>query len=186
MDFVTKDEFQQKRQSLIMKIAQGAIFIYPSDTIYRIGCDATNEDAVARLRKLKNTTVPFSVVAPSKQWIRQHCMVDEVAEDALDLLPGRYVLVLPVANRNAVAKSTITSDLIGVRIPRHWTHEIASLLGHPIITTSANIAGDDYMKSKSDIHPSVSKVADFCIYDGAIKGAKIQVLDPRSDVLEEV
>ena len=106
MRIVTKDEYLQRRERLLKEIADGAIFVYPSDATYCIGCDATNEDAVRRLRELKHTDMPFSIIAPSKQWIRRNCVVDDSLEEALDLLPGKYVLMAQLKKNAPVAPST--------------------------------------------------------------------------------
>ena len=54
------------------KVLEGKVFVYPTDTIYGLGCDATNFKAVEKIRKLKEREEnPFSVVAPSKEWIKK-------------------------------------------------------------------------------------------------------------------
>ena len=179
MRIVTKDEYLQRRERLLKEIADGAIFVYPSDATYCIGCDATNEDAVRRLRELKHTDMPFSIIAPSKQWIRRNCVVDDSLEEALDLLPGKYVLMAQLKKNAPVAPSTTSSAFVGVRIPMHWTHELSSLLGRPIISTSANIAGGEFMTRQSDLHLDIRRLSSFCLSDGTIEGEKVEVLDVR-------
>lgn len=179
MKMVTREEYIEHRAGILKEIAEGALFIYPSDTTYRIGCDATNEHAVHRLRKLKQTDMPFSIVAPSKQWIRKHCHIDEQIEDTLDLLPGSYLLRLALKKKDCVAPSATSSERIGVRIPQHWMQEIASLLDRPIISTSANIAGESSVTQSSDIHPTIRKASAFCLYEGKLDGSRVQVIEPH-------
>ena len=61
----------------IEDIKNGAVFIYPTDTIYGLGCDATNLASVKLIRELKyrDKDKPMSVIAPSVEWIREHCEV---------------------------------------------------------------------------------------------------------------
>jgi len=78
MQVITKKEFLDNKEGHIKKIKAGSIFIYPTDTLYGIGCDAGNESIVKKIREVKQTDQPFSVIAPSKDWIKQN----------LEYLPG--------------------------------------------------------------------------------------------------
>lgn len=178
MKIVTKEEYLNKREIVVRQIAQGALFIFPSDTTYRLGCDATNPHAVKKLRKLKKTNVPFSVIAPSRRWIRECCHVEDHHEDSLELLPGRYVFIMGLKKKNSIARDTNNGlPTIGVRMPRNWTQEVATLLGRPLVTTSANIAGKSYMTNLENLDPNVKKEIDFCLYEGEIRGSTISVVD---------
>ena len=53
MQIYNLDEFKLEREAILNEIVDGAVFIYPTDTIYGIGCDATNSDSVKKIRKLK-------------------------------------------------------------------------------------------------------------------------------------
>ena len=108
MEILTKAELQARFEEAIEKIKSGNIFIYPTDTIYGLGCDATNETAVNQIHSLKErTSKPFSVWAPSIGWIRKNCVVDKRAEQWLTKLPGPYTFILKLKNKNAVAKSVV-------------------------------------------------------------------------------
>ena len=73
MQIVTKEEFLGSKAFYLKRISGGAVFIYPTDTIYGIGCDATNDAAVKRIREIKHRSEnPFSVAVPSKNWIKGH------------------------------------------------------------------------------------------------------------------
>lgn len=69
----------------------GAIFIYPTDTVYGIGCDAGNSKSVAKVREIKQTKQPFSVIAPSKKWIKHKLKI--MHTEYLKRLPGQYTLI---------------------------------------------------------------------------------------------
>ena len=116
------DEFKQHAQDLAQFIKEGAIFIYPTDTIYGIGCNAEDEHAVGVLRSIKfRYKRPFSVIAPSKEWIKNNCEVPEKGEEWLAKLPGAYTLILKLKNKKCIAPSvTQEVDTLGVRIPDHW------------------------------------------------------------------
>ena len=75
-----------KSAQIVKRINAGEVFIYPTDTIYGIGCDATNEGSVKSIRIVKQRfDKPFSVIAPSKQWILKNF---EANKSFIDKLPG--------------------------------------------------------------------------------------------------
>ncbi len=154
-------------------VMQGAIVVYPTDTIYGIGCNALNNDAITQIRKLKDRTTPFSVIAPSKAWIRQHCIVPPKDEEWLDKLPGPYTLVLPVKNTSCVAPAAYgnaASNTLGVRMLQHWMQEIIAELGMPFITTSVNKSGKEPMTCLEDIDKFIRANVDIIIDDGQKQG----------------
>jgi len=171
MRVYTKEEYEQKKPELIEKIKQGAIFIYPTDTIYGIGCDATNPQAVKKVRLAKgNFARPFSVIAPEKEWIHRNCELIGKEEEWLEKLPGPYTLILNMKSINCVAENVTTNDSLGIRIPGHWCTEIARLANVPIITTSANLTGGLFMTSLNTLNDEIKKHVDFMIDTGDIKG----------------
>jgi len=168
----SKAEFELRTDAILDRILQGHIFIHPTDTIYGIGCDATNSDAVKRLRDIKDRHErPFSVMVPSKTWIRDNCVVDEDVVKWLTKLPGPYTLVLTLKNKNAIAKE-VNMDLgtVGVRMIDHWFQKACEVLGKPIVTTSANVIGNDFMKSMDDLDVSIRGKTDFIVYEGEKQG----------------
>lgn len=171
MEIYTKEEFKLKQDYLERAIANGAVFIYPTDTIYGIGCNAKIQEAVLRVREIKETPNPFSVIAPSKEWIKQACYIPKEAEEWLKKLPGPYTLIFKVKEKDAIADAvTPGRHTLGVRIPKHWCSEIAQNKGIPIVTTSANIHGGTFMTSIENLDKTVCSKIDFIVYDGELKG----------------
>ena len=73
MEIISKEVFVKNKDFYLKKLKE-SIFIYPTDTIYGIGCDATNEILVKKIRDIKvRDDNPFSVIAPSKDWIKLNC-----------------------------------------------------------------------------------------------------------------
>ncbi len=179
MDIITRDEYNLKKEQFLERIREGAVFIYPTDTIYGIGANAQHQEAVKNIRKAKNRRrMPFSVIAPSKKWIRQNCEVTKEAEKWLKKLPGRYTLILKLKTPDAVDKGVHKRlNTLGVRIPKHWTSEIAKDLNIPIITTSANVAGREFMTSLDDLDNRIKNKTDFMINVGEIKGKPSKLVD---------
>jgi len=179
MRIYIKEEVLLRKDEAINKIRNGSIIIHPTDTIYGLGCNALNLKAVNKIRKIKNReTMPFSVIAPSKQWIYDNCIITKDAEKWIKKLPGRYTLILKLKNKKAISKSVNNAwDTLGVRIPKHWFAAFVEQAGVPFVTTSANIAGEDFMTSIDDLNPKIKSKVDFIIYVGTKKGRPSKIID---------
>ena len=165
MKIYNKEEFNENKEEILTKIKGGNIFIYPTDTIYGIGCDARNFNAVKRIRELKNRDEkPFSVIAPSKEWIINNC-----EEKNLNKLPGPYTLILKLKNKECVASNVSGLNTLGVRIPDHWFK-----VDIPIVTTSVNKSDKTNMTSLEDLDKDIK--VDFIIYEGEKKGKSSRII----------
>ena len=179
MRIYIKEEVLLRKEDVLKKIKAGAIIIHPTDTIYGIGCNALDSKAVDKIRKMKNRqTMPFSIIAPSKQWIYDNCFITKNVEKWIKKLPGRYTLILKLKNKKAVVKE-VNNDwgTLGVRIPKHWFTALVEKAGVPFVTTSANIAGDDFMTSIDDLNPKIKSKVDFIVYEGVKRGRPSNIID---------
>jgi len=172
MDIITKEELKTRMGEIANRIHNGEVFIYPTDTIYGLGCDATNSQAVQKLMKIKpRNNVPYSIIVPSISWIKENCTMTKDAEKYLKQLPGPITLILKLKNPKCVAKEVNSGiGTLGVRIPNHWAAAIVGALRIPIITTSVNKTGEPYMTSLEDLDPEIRSHVSFCIYEGEKKG----------------
>ncbi|MBW3018790.1 threonylcarbamoyl-AMP synthase [Candidatus Woesearchaeota archaeon] len=172
MDISTKEEALKNKAAILKRIKEGQVFIYPTDTVYGLGCDATNEASVKRIRELKNRDAkPFSVIAPSLDWIKQNC---EANEKWLLKLPGPYTLILPL-KKPVVAKSTNYGlNSLGVRIPGHWISSFVEALNIPIVTTSVNLANQPPV---NDLDSLKRFRVDFIIFEGPKKAKPSTVVN---------
>ena len=186
MRVLNKDEYHLKKQEILAQIRLGAVFIYPTDTIYGIGANALNNDAVKRVREAKGRyAMPFSVIAPSKEWIKENCVINKDAEKWLGKLPGPYTFILKLKNPDAVEQNVNSRlDTLGVRIPKHWITEIAKELNVPIVTTSANLTGKSFMTSLENLDNDINSKVDFILYEGEIKGNPSTIVDFTKDGVE--
>lgn len=166
-----KDEFRTNKGRLLREL-QRSLFIYPTDTIYGIGCNARDEELVRKVRAIKRRhDLPFSVIAPSKEWILEHCDFPEEELHWLDKLPGPYTLILKLKRQGMIPESVNKGlDTLGVRIPDNWFAGVVAELGIPIVTTSANLSGEDYMTSLEDLNPAIKKGVEHIFYTGEIEG----------------
>jgi L-threonylcarbamoyladenylate synthase len=178
METLTKSEVQLRAEEIIERIHEGELFIHPTDTIYGLGCNALDETAVKKIRNLKERKdAPFSVWAPSKEWIEENCDVTDEARKWLDELPGPHTLVLKLKNKKAIAKSVrLGNDTVGVRLPHHWFHVVVRHSGVPIVTTSANRSGKMFMTSVENLDSEIKNGVRFCVYEGEKKGRPSNII----------
>jgi L-threonylcarbamoyladenylate synthase len=175
----SKAEFELRSDAILNKIVEGSVFIHPTDTIYGLGCDATNSKAIQKLREVKSRySRPFSVIVPDKTWIRDHCVVDANVIKWLKKLPGPYTLILTLKNKKAIAPEVnMGLDTVGVRLVDHWFQSACEKLGRPIITTSANQVGKEFMTSIEDLDVDIKAKTEFIIYEGEKEGKPSTIVD---------
>ena len=168
-----------RKEEILDRIKKGAIFIHPTDTVYGMSCNALNDKAVEKLRKVKEQfDRPFSVWVPSLKWIRENCLVDKKVEEWLKKLPGPYTLILKLKNKKAVSKQVVlNSENLGVRLPEHWFGKIVESLGFPIVTTSVNKAGDSFMTSLENMDENIKSKIDFLIYERKKEARPSKIID---------
>jgi len=183
MKVIDKEEFMLRKTYFLDFLNSGVLFLHPTDTIYGLGCNAEDSEAVKNLRELKKrSNQPFTIIAPSKDWIRNHCEVSEEAEKWLSLLPGPYTLILKMKKNDVIATEVTNGlDTVGVRIPDHWMKDVVEELGYPIVSTSANIMGGDFMTSLDNLHHDISSGLGLSIYEGEKKGRPSKIVDLTSD-----
>lgn len=187
MQILNFEELHLEKQSIIDAIINGSVFIHPTDTIYGIGCNAKISNSVKKIRQLKGRAAnPFSVIAPSLEWIKNNCIVTKESEDWLEKLPGPYTLILKLKN-NCVAKEVNPGlKTLGIRLPNHWISKLVAEADVPVVTTSVNKANEDYMTSLEDLDASIKGGIDFALYEGKKEGkpSKIVDLTGKAEVIE--
>ena len=179
MRVLSKEEFENQKDTIRTSLIENkTVFIYPTDTVYGIGCNATNKEAVQKIRDIKQRkTNPFSVIVPSKEWIEENCIVNDNAKDWVKRLPGPYTLVLKVKKRSLAENVAPDLDTIGVRIPDHWISNFIFEIDIPIVTTSANKSGENPMSSIDDLDTDIKSRVDFIVYEGEKKGQSSKIID---------
>ncbi len=179
MTILTKKQFLENLDKYLTKIKKSAVFVYPTDTIYGIGCDATNTKAVKKIRSLKKRdSKPFSIIPPSKKWIRENCVITKEVDKWIKKLPGKYTLILNLKSRKCISSEVNNNmDTIGIRLPKHWITQVVAKLKKPLVTTSVNITGNKYMTSIDDINKNIENKIDFIINQGKKNNRPSVIID---------
>ena len=141
----------------------GDIIVYPTDTLYGFGVDATNTDAIQRLNRLKGRSKPLSIILESVEHVHNFAEFDGTIEVEINqLFPGSYTILLPAIKNNLSPFVQNGSPLIGLRIPDHFFPiKLVKLLGKPIITTSINRHGTDPLNDVTQVEIDFPNVAIF-------------------------
>jgi len=142
------------------------VILYPTDTVWGLGCDATNVDAVAKIFKLKNRVESKSLVVLVSSMEMLHTYVGTVPQKAIDIISKtKKPTTIIYSNPKGLADNAIALDnTIAIRIPTHnYCLEIINKLGKPIISTSANISGESTPKSFSEISLPILEGVDYVV-----------------------
>lgn len=183
-----------KRIEQVVKVLKsGGIVIYPTDTVYAMGCDIFQNRAVERLSQLKGVKITknnFSIICSDLAGITDYAKVSNVVFKAMKkAFPGPYTFILPATNK--LPKSLQTNrKTIGIRVPDHpIPRAIVQALGNPIITTSVKDDVDDFLEYPNEIEVIIDQnehKADLII-DGGWSGiTPSTVIDATSDDLEVI
>lgn len=145
-------------QEAIRVLKSGGVIVYPTETSYGLGCDATQKKAVAKIFKIKQRSLKKSVtiIVSSFRMAQDYVEFDKISwQLAKKYWPGPLTLVLP---RNRKKRKKIYTDLtgknfdFGIRIsPQPVSLKLVRSLGRPLISTSANVSGDQPAYQLSEI-----------------------------------
>ena len=149
-------------------IDKGGMIIYPTDTLYGLGVDATNTNAVESLNKLKKREQVYSIIVSSLAMLKKYAIIDKNYVNKINnYLPGPYTLILNKRESNLSHLVSLNLNTIGIRIPMHnFPLKIVEKIGRPIITTSVNMHNQKSLYKLSDIKATFNKLDIF--YDESI------------------
>ena len=177
-------------QKALEVLRSGGIILYPTDTVWGIGCDATDPEAVAKVYEIKRRSDSKSLVLLASDMDMISRYVKEVPEMAIQLVevndkpmtiiyPGAVTGpkpdgdVLPKAEKYALAFNTVAEDgSVGMRIPMmEFCQQLVFRLGRPIVSTSANISGEATPKKFAEISQDVKSAVDHIVDPALERGS---------------
>ena len=140
-------------EKLLETLKSGGIILYPTDTIWGIGCDATDDEAVMKIFELKNRdqNKPLIILVESEKRLQDLVEVPAVAWDIMDLSEKPITIVYDAPK--GISKNLLAEDgSIGIRLVKdEFCKRLISKLNKPIVSTSANFSGEKSPKSFADI-----------------------------------
>ena len=165
-------------------LENGGVIIYPTDTVYGIGCDITHKNALERIYRAKGMTKqkPLSFVCPDLKDISNYANVDTSMYRILrKYLPGPYTFILPAMR--SVPKMLVSKQrTVGIRIPDHaFTLALVQGLGRPIISTSVNISERTFASDPGEFESHYEDQVDLIIDNGPAYSDLSSVIDLTGD-----
>ena len=147
-------------------LQKGGVILYPTDTIWGIGCDACNEEAVKRVYAIKNRIDSKSMLVLMENAALLERYVDEIPDIAYDLieLSEKPMTIIYDGARN-LAKNLVAEDgSIGIRITTEaFSSELIRRFKRPIVSTSANISGNPSPACFKEIDPKIIEAVDYVV-----------------------
>jgi L-threonylcarbamoyladenylate synthase len=157
---------KQDLQQALRVLREGGVILYPTDTVWGIGCDATNAAAVARVYEIKRRVDSKAMLvlldgAGKLQGYMQQ--VPETAWMLLEAAEGQRPLTIIYPNARNLAPNLLAEDgSVGIRITSEpFTKALCEQLRRPIISTSANFSGEPAAKIFSEINPELLDAVDY-------------------------
>ncbi len=176
----------QEIQKALEVLRNGGIILYPTDTVWGIGCDATDPEAVAKVYSIKKREDSKSLVLLASD-IDMICRyVKEIPEMAVQLIEVNdkpMTIIYPdaisgengnmKADRRCLAFNTVAQDgTVGIRIPMmDFCQQLVAKLGRPLVSTSANISGEPAPKSFQDISEPIRSAVDHIVDPSLERGS---------------
>ena len=171
-------------------VREGGVILYPTDTVWGIGCDACNAAAVSRVFEIKRRPDAKSLVLLASDLDMVAKFVKEVPPMAIDLVEvndAPMTIIYPGAIRSEngdrwhLAANAVAEDgSVGIRIPlSDWCRQLVYKLGRPLVSTSANISGEPTPQRFSEIPQEIKDAVDFVVppsVDTASTGRASQIL----------
>lgn len=168
-------------------LKQGGVIIYPTDTVYGLGCDIFNRDAVERIYMIKNEagTKLFSFLCPDLKDISKYAKVSDFAYKTMKkLMPGPFTCVLP-ASREVPKKLWTKRKSVGIRVPdNEIARTLAKELGNPIISTSVTTRKGELLYNPDEIRYILNTQVDLMLSVGALSSETSTIVDLTGDEAE--
>jgi tRNA threonylcarbamoyl adenosine modification protein (Sua5/YciO/YrdC/YwlC family) len=170
---VHPDNPQARRiEEIQAELRNGAVMLYPTDTVYAIGCDLNAKSAVERVRKIKELAndKPLTFLCPSLSNVATYAFVSDTAYRIMKrLIPGPYTFLLPATKLVPRLAQNPKRKTTGIRVPNHNVClALLNALENPIISTSAHVPVDDEVEDEffgEKTQPKLSRVQLFDLLD---------------------
>lgn len=166
----------------VTALREGKTLLYPTDTIWGVGCDAANADAVEKIYALKQRDHAKSMLVLMDEASFRSllsataegriALVEQIRGLVLDgdrpttvILPAGIGLVERLVQQGLLAHNLLAADgSVGVRVPRHdFLQRLLAQLAHPLVSTSANLSGRPSPRSYDEIEEELKRRVDYCL-----------------------
>jgi tRNA threonylcarbamoyl adenosine modification protein (Sua5/YciO/YrdC/YwlC family) len=168
-------------------LQNGAVMLYPTDTVYAIGCDLNAKSAIERVRQIKRMSneKPLTFLCPSLSNVAHYAVVgDEAYRIMRHLVPGTYTFLLPATKLVPKLVMNPKRKTTGIRVPDHPVNlALLNALDNPIISTSAHLFNDDVSQpviksqvGRAELFDALEKIVDIIVDSGEEPGYQVSTI----------
>lgn len=160
---LTKEQLEDIRQA-VETVKRGGVILYPTDTIWGIGCDATNPDAVARVYAIKERLDSKALICLIGSDASLNLYVSDVPEVAYDLieLSTKPLTIIYDGARNLAPNLVAEDDSVGIRVTKEeFSQTLCMRCKRALVSTSANISGQPAPACFKEIAPELLEAVDY-------------------------
>jgi len=165
----------------------GAVMLYPTDTVYAIGCDLNSKPAIERVRRIKqlSNAKPLTFLCDSLSNIATYAQVSDLAYRIMKhLIPGPYTFLLPATKLVPRLVQDPKRKTTGIRVPAHTISlTLLKALGNPIISTSAHLDSEEHLPAEAgtedarfELFDRFDKLVDLVVDDGSQPGYQVSTI----------
>jgi tRNA threonylcarbamoyl adenosine modification protein (Sua5/YciO/YrdC/YwlC family) len=171
-------------EQVVGMLRDGAVMLYPTDTVYAIGCDLNSKSAIQRVRQIKQQSndKPLTFLCPSLSNVATYARVSDTAYRIMrHLIPGPYTFLLPATKLVPRLVQHPKRKTTGIRVPDHAVSQaLLNALGNPIISTSAHLPQDDNEQfspsAQTELFDRLDKLVDIIVDDGSEPGYQVSTI----------
>ena len=163
-------EIDEVLNEAVRVLREGGVILYPTDTVWGLGCDATNPESVARIYSIKQRSDSKSLVLLACDLDQVARYIDQIPPMAVDLVevndkPMTIIYPGALTDKYHLAPNTVAADgTVGIRIPMmEFCRQMARKLGKPVVSTSANISGQPTPSKFKDIPEEITGAVDYVV-----------------------
>ncbi len=159
-------DYQEDLKKAVDVLQKGGLILYPTDTIWGIGCDATNEEAVKKVYELKKRADTKSMLVLVENEVRLNSYVRDVPELAYDLieLSDKPLTIIYPEGKNLADNLLAEDGSIGIRVTKEaFSRALCQKFRKPLVSTSANIAGEPSPKNFKEISEEIINGVDYVV-----------------------
>lgn len=180
--------------TLVDALQNGAVMLYPTDTVYAIGCDLNSKSAIQRVRQIKQMSndKPLTFLCPSLSNIAQYAVVTDAAYRMMRrLIPGPYTFLLPATKLVPRLVMNPKRRTTGIRVPDHAIClALLEALDNPIVSTSAHLLDEEEMvsngagksySSRFELFDCLEKLVDVIVDSGTEPGYQVSTILDLTD-----
>lgn len=147
-------------------LKNGGVILYPTDTVWGLGCDATNEEAVAKINAIKGRAIDKSLIVLLANENNLQSYVTEIPDVAYELIEySETPMTIVFSDAKNLAKNVINADgSVGIRIVKHdFCEQLIQRFRKPIVSTSANLSGQPTPLFFDDIDQKIIDAVDYVV-----------------------